>query len=146
MESEACSNFAAFRLWAAAHGQTIPLGDGWGSESVLGLIPAFVGERDRPPRLLAGLLLSADLRPDDRLWVVGPAPAWLDVALGFTAGRAMAPEAASVWIGPVLPDPIPAAIGRIILTEEHGPQGRGPQGRGQAAPAGVTLTFAGDWY
>jgi len=135
MESEACSNFAAFRLWAAAHGHAIPPCDAWDSDSVRRLVPAFAAPSDRPPLLLAGLLLAADLRPDDRLWVVGPAPAWLDVALGFSAGRATEAAGASVWIGPALPAPRPAAIRRIILTE----------GRGQAAPAGLTLTSASDW-
>lgn len=135
MESAACTNFAAFRLWAAAQGHTIPACDAWDSDSVLGLMPGFAGRQDRPPRLLAGLLLAADLRPDDRIWLEGEAPAWLEVALGFTAGLATIAQAASVWIGPALPAPLPASLRRMILT----------QGSGQGAPAGLTLTLAGDW-
>ncbi|HTI02867.1 MAG TPA: hypothetical protein VL752_18110 [Acidisoma sp.] len=135
MESEACTNFAALRLWSAALGDAIPPCDVCDSDSVLRLIPAFAGRSDAPATLLAGLLLAADLRPDDRIWLEGGAPDWLNLALGFTAGLAPGAEAASVWIGATVPDPLPSGIRRIILTE----------GRGQAAPAGPTLTCAADW-
>lgn len=134
-ESQACANFTAFRLWAAAQGQAIPPCDGWDSDSVLRLMPRFAGQGGQPPRLLAGLLLAADLRPDDRVWVAGEAPEWLDVALGFTAGLATGPEGASVWIGPAPPAPCPASLRRIILTE----------GPALGAPAELPVTLANDW-
>ena len=92
--------------------------------------------------MLAGLLLGADLRPDDRLWVDGAAPAgamptWLAAALSLTAGRAAAPEEASVWVGGALPDALPAGIRRVILTGEAPVPVR--------PPPGVTLWRAAGW-
>ncbi len=91
-----------------------------------------------PPRILAGLLLAADLRPDDRLWVAGGAPAWLPQALSLTAGRAPAPDRATVLVTHSLPKLLPPAIRRIILTG-------GPGGQGTPPPPGVTVTQDADW-
>lgn len=137
MESEACTNFYALRLWAAACGTPIPACDGAAHDSARALVQAFAGRSDIPPRLLAGLLLAADLRPDDRLWMEGGAPAWLSQALSLTAGRAPALDTATVLIAESLSDILPATIRRVILTG-----GRGGQG---AAPPGVTVTQAADW-
>jgi hypothetical protein len=139
IESKACSNRAAFRLWAGAHGYRNdpcePVGDESGGAA---LIHAFLGgRRDVPARLLAGLLLSADLRPDDRLWVEGELPSWLGLGLSFTAGFAVAPEQASVWVAAQLPSCLPHTIRRVILTSSRPGQ--------EAPPPGITLSCAADW-
>jgi len=117
MESEACTNFAAFRLWAAALGHRISSCDTAESDSVLCLIPAFTGRGDQPPALLGRLLLTADLRPDDRLWLAAGRPTWLDLAAEMTAGRAEGPEDATVWIGRHLPTRLPPGIRRALVLE-----------------------------
>lgn len=120
-ESEACSNFVAFRLWAAALGQSIASCDTVESDSVRRLIPIFAGRRDRPPLLLARLLLLADLRPDDRLWLDGGRPGWCGLAEEMTAGWAREPEDATVWIGRHLPARLPPGIRRALVLEGEAP-------------------------
>lgn len=137
MESEACTNFYALRLWAAALGRPTPPCDGHGSDSVLELIRAFAGRPDIPPRLLAGLLLGADLRPDDRLWSEGRAPDWLPQALSLTAGPAASLDAATVLVAAGMPEILPPAIRRVILTGAPGGQGM--------APPDITVVQAADW-
>ena len=137
MESEACTNFYALRLWAAACGTPIPPCEDASGDSVRALVQAFAGRDDIPPRVLAGLLLAADLRPDDRLWSEGQAPVWLPRALSLTAGRADALDTATVLVAESLPDILPATIRRVILTG-------GLSGQG-AAPPGVTVTQSADW-
>jgi hypothetical protein len=67
----------------------------------------------------------------------GPAPVWLPQALSLTAGRAPAPDTATVLVTHSLPEFLPPAIRRIILTG-------GPGGQG-TPPPGVTVTQAADW-
>ncbi|HEX3984504.1 MAG TPA: hypothetical protein VHX12_12480 [Acidisoma sp.] len=137
-ESKACSNRAAFLLWARALGHPVaPCRPRDGDSGAGGLIHAFVGGRnDIPARLLAGLLLVADLRPDDRLWLEGEAPAWLDAALSMTAGLALALDQASVLVAPVVSKRLPASVRRVILTGDMG---------GESAVPGITVSRAADW-
>ncbi|GAB0116006.1 hypothetical protein [Acidisoma sp. 7E03] len=114
-ESEACSNAAAFALWAAARGETIATCDGAGRESMRHLLSTCL--EGQPDWLWAALLLDADLRPDDRLWVEGPPPAWLQLACSLTAGLASCAEAATVWIGPHLPAVRPPGLSRVIILD-----------------------------
>ncbi|MCB8881664.1 hypothetical protein ACELLULO517_15555 [Acidisoma cellulosilytica] len=137
MESEACSNLWALHLWAVASGTRIPPCDAYGSDSVLQLIQGFAGRADIPAHLLAGLLLAADLRPDDRLWVEGASPVWLPQALSLIAGRAASYEAAHVLVTDAWPAILLPTVRRIILTGDGAGQGE--------APPGVTVSLSKDW-
>lgn len=137
MESEACSNRAALQLWRRALGDTkAPCGTE-SDDSEIGLIQRFAGRRDMPARLLAGLLLEADLRPDDRLWVLGARPVWLAQAVTVTAGLAATVEEASVLVTECLPLTLAPAVRRIILTGDRAGQGE--------APPGVMVSLSRDW-
>ena len=72
--------------------------------------PGFVSAR-----LAAGLLLQSDLRPDDRILVLGQEPAWLPQALAATRGRAADASAATVLVADRLPDRLPPKLRRVIL-------------------------------
>lgn len=139
MESDACANDAAFRLWAAALGHEISSCEAATRESVLALMPAFAGRDDHPAWRLAALLLDVDLRPDDRLWVAGTPPDWFDrawfgLACDLTAGAAASPDQATVWIGRHLPAQLPAGIRRAVVLEGPAP-----------ARPGLRVVSARDW-
>lgn len=112
LESQACSNRAAFDLWLEAQG--LPSGSCAGEERDSQLL-LFSGRADLAPALLAALLFEADLRPDDRLWLAGPAPPWLAAALSFSGGLTARPEEASLLVAPEMPAELPPAVRRVLL-------------------------------
>jgi hypothetical protein len=94
---------AALRAWAEA------------DPHAGALILRFAGRDFTSARLAAGLLLQAELRPDDRILVLGQDPAWLTQALAATRGRAETASAATVLIADRTPDSLPPTIRRVIL-------------------------------
>lgn len=116
---------AALRAWAGAEPQAAATA-----------ILAFAGDGFASARLAAGLLLQADLRPDDRVLVLGTEPDWLPQALGVTRGRSPTEAEATVLIGPTLPPVLPPGLRRVILTG-----GRPPA----ATPAALTVSTPSDW-
>jgi hypothetical protein len=126
-ERQATANTAAFLNWLrAVHGQVpVPCGPPgqalrrWAATDPAGaarLIRLFAGDGFVSARLAAGLLLEADLRPDDRILVLGPDPDWLPLALLVTQGLAPNAEAATVLICAEPPATLPRGIRRMILT------------------------------
>ena len=119
----ATSNRAAFLHWLrAVHG--IALGPAasairaWATAdpaAAAALIQHFSGAAVSSARLAAGLLLEADLRPDDRILVRGQEPDWLLQALDATRGRAETDEAATVLIADHVPETLPPNLRRLIL-------------------------------
>jgi hypothetical protein len=95
---------AALRAWAEADPHAAAM-----------LIRDFAGPGFVSARLAAGLLLQAELRPDDRILVLGRNPAWLGQALAVTRGRAETTSAATVLIADRPPDALPPTIRRVIL-------------------------------
>ncbi|MCB8876592.1 hypothetical protein [Acidisoma silvae] len=137
-ESEACSNGFAYRLWLRARGLTNPSCEANERDSALSLIQDFAGRPDIAPALLAGLLLAADLRPDDRIWVAGVPPAWLPPALSLTAGLAESLAKASVLVTGAMPDSLLPGIRRVILTGDDA-------GQGNETPFRVTVSLVRCW-
>lgn len=133
----ATSNLAAFQLWDRALHPAAPLlGMNQAQErasalSALGRafarwparaaarVCAFAGRSDASAHLLAGLLLVADLRPDDLIWLEGATPCWLDLALELSAGRAPKREEAAVLVAPAMPGAPWRDLRRVILTGEN---------------------------
>jgi hypothetical protein len=147
-ESQATRNLAAFLHWLrAAHGLRLEHRDppeetlrGWVDGDPSGAAPlilTFAGEGFASARLAAGLLLRADLRPDDQIMtmVAGPAPDWLPQALQATRGRAPSEAQATVLVTDAMPHRLPPGIRRVILV---GPADAPPQ-------PGVTLSRSADW-
>ena len=101
------------------------------------LILRFAGDGFASARLAAGLLLQADLRPDDLILtaITGAAPDWLPQALQATQGRTPTEAQATVLVTDAMPQTLPPGIRRVILL-----------GSAQAvAPPGVTLSRSADW-
>ncbi len=147
-ERQATSNLTAFLHWLrAAHDLRLEPRDSpeealraWADAQpshAAALILQFAGDGFASARLAAGLLLRADLRPDDRVVtaITGPAPDWLPQALQATEGRAPSAAQASVLITDAMPELLPPGIRRVILLGAAR----------AAAPAGVTLTRSDDW-
>ena len=121
---------AALRAWAEADPPT-----------AAELIRRFAGTKGESARIAGGLLLQADLRPDDIVLVAirGRVPDWLPQALAVTQGRTTLSEAATVLIADHLPEILPPKIRRIILTEQALISGRSRRGSPSVTPpTGVT--------
>ena len=86
-------------------------------------------------RLAAGLLLEADLRPDDRILVLGPSPDWLPLALQATQGLAESAQDATVLVTDHLPETLPPKLCRLILIG----------GADAMVSAEITLSRPEDW-
>jgi hypothetical protein len=99
------------------------------------LILHFAGPDFSSARLAAGLLLQADLRPDDRVLVRGQEPIWLPQALEATLGRAETDSAATVLIADHRPDALPQSLRRVILIG----------GLVISLPPEITVTRPEDW-
>jgi hypothetical protein len=99
------------------------------------LILHFAGPGFASARLAAGLLLEADLRPDDRILVAGQAPNWLPQALQATRGRAETPSAATVLVADHPPATLPPKLRRLILIG----------GVALAVPPDITVSRPEDW-
>ena len=142
-ERQATSNRAAFLHWLrAVHG--ILLGPEGGAirawaeadpPAATALILQFAGPGFRSARLAAGLLLEADLRPDDLILVRGPEPFWLAQAISATRGLAPTDPAATVLIADHRPDALPPNLRRLILLG----------GVEVTAPPTVTVSRPEDW-
>lgn len=153
-EAFAASNLFAFLLWdRALHpAEALVAGEqGWAPEAwyealakavaahpaaAAQRIAAFAGRASGSWLDLLGLLLFADLRPDDRIWCEGPLPPWHGLALSLAAGPAAGRSSASLLIAPHLPGESWPALRRIILT------GQRPAG---PLPRSITVTRALDW-
>jgi hypothetical protein len=152
-ERQATSNLAAFLHWLrAVHGlrldhcdspvETLQAWVDGNPSGAASLILTFAGDGFASARLAAGLLLRADLRPDDRILtaIAGPAPDWLPQALQATRGRAATAAQATVLVTDTMPHSLPPGIKRVILV--------GAQDVVDAhatAPPGVTLSRSADW-
>ncbi|MBW4024407.1 MAG: hypothetical protein HIU92_14995 [Proteobacteria bacterium] len=145
-ERQATSNSAAFLHWLrAVHGLRLTRPDEplaairrWAEgdpATAARLILRFAGPGFPSARVAAGLLLEADLRPDDRLLVQGPAPVWLPHALSATRGRASNEAEATVLVAGDLPATLPLNLRRVILTGT----------RSRDTPVGVTVTCCAGW-
>jgi hypothetical protein len=147
-DCQATSNLAAFLHWLrAVHGLRHETRDSpeetlraWAQADpsrAASLILRFAGEGFGSARLAAGLLLQADLRPDDLLLttIEGVAPDWLPQALRVTQGHAPSEAEATVLVADTMPHSLPPGIRRVILI--------GPAKA--AAPPGVTLSRSDDW-
>jgi hypothetical protein len=147
-EHAATTNLAAFLHWLrAVHGLCLAPRDSppdtlraWAEtspETASAIILRFAGPGFASARLAAGLLLQADLRPDDRILVMieGAEPDWLPEALQATQGRAMTAAEATVLIAEEMPEQLPQGVRRVILTG------------GGAAPAAadITVSRSADW-
>jgi len=122
-ERRATTNRAAFRHWLRAiHGFALDPDASalrsWAEAdhaTATALILHFAGPGFSSARLAAGLLLEADLRPDDRILVRGKEPGWLPQALHATEGRAETESAATVLITDHQPKTLPPNLRRLIL-------------------------------
>lgn len=148
----ATSNLAAFQIWDRTLYPATPLlGMKEAHDRVSGLsalgrafarrpaeaaarVCAFAGRADVSAEIFAGLLLEADLRPDDLIWLEGAAPSWWDLALSLSEGQAPARQAAAVLVAPILPNPLWPALRRVILTGESAGEG-----------GALIVTRAADW-
>jgi hypothetical protein len=150
-EPQATTNRAAFLHWLrAVHGLALAPRDSQGEalrrwaaaepRAAAARIRQFAGDGFPSARLAAGLLLEADLRPDDRVHLIGPPPDWLPVALLATQGRAPTAAAASLLICDALPPALPLAIRRVIVTGAARTLPGAP-----ARPSDVTVSHAADW-
>ena len=137
------TNLAAFRHWLqAVHGIVFDAGNAplraWAEadpQTAATLILHFAGPGFASARLAAGLLLQADLRPDDRILLLGPEPDWLPQALEATQGRAETVSAATVLIADCPPDVPPPNLRRVILTG----------GTAATFPPEITVSRPEDW-
>ena len=119
----ATTNRAAFRHWLrAVHGVDLDAGGAtlrsWAEAEPAKasvLILQFAGAGFSSAKLAAGLLLEADLRPDDRIHVLGAEPDWLAQALQATRGRADARSAATALIADRPLSILPPNLRRLIL-------------------------------
>jgi hypothetical protein len=104
---------AALRAWAEAdpHAAAMLIRDFAGPGFVSARLAAEVVSA-RPRRCSSP---TAELRPDDRILVLGRNPAWLGQALAVTRGRAETTSAATVLIADRPPDALPPTIRRVIL-------------------------------
>ena len=142
-EQEATTNRAAFLRWLrAVHGIALAPADAairaWATDdpqTATALILGFAGADFASARLAAGLLLQADLRPDDRLLVLGAAPDWLPQALAVTRGRATTPAEATVLIAGHWPETMPPKLRRVILLG----------GAPVDSPSDITVSRPEDW-
>ena len=142
-ERAATSNRAAFLHWASAvHGLRLGPEDGalraWAQAdpaTAATLIRLFAGGGFSSARLAAGLLLEADLRPDDRILVLGEEPEWLAQALCATQGRAGTAAEASVLVTDRRPDALPPRLRRLILIG----------GVTMTVPPDIVVTRPEDW-
>ncbi len=142
-EREATTNRAAFRHWLrAVHGRMLDPPEAalrrWAEAepaAAAALILAFAGPGFASARLAAGLLLLADLRPDDRILVLGPKPGWLAEALEVTEGRAARAGEATVLVTDRRPDTLPPLLRRAILLN----------GVTLALPPEITVSRPEDW-
>jgi hypothetical protein len=141
-ERAATTNRAAFRHWLrAVHGRALGPDDAalraWAETdpAAPGLILHFAGPDFTSARLAAGLLLQADLRPDDRILLRGLEPGWLPQALQATKGRAETPGAATVLITEHPPETLPPRLRRLILIG----------GLAMTVPPGITVSRPEDW-
>ena len=142
-ERVATSNRAAFLQWVGAvHGLRLGPEDGalraWAEahpETAVALILQFAGPGFPSARLAAGLLLQADLRPDDRVLVLGEEPSWLAQALDATQGLARTPAEATVLITDHRPGALPPRLRRLILMG----------GVMMTVPPEITVTRPDDW-
>jgi hypothetical protein len=141
-ECSATSNRAAFLHWLrAVHGIQPDRGGAlraWAEANpatASTLILQFAGPGFSSARLAAGLLLQADLRPDDRILVLGAAPVWLPEALDATQGHANTLDAATVLIADRLPDILPPSLRRLILVG----------GAAANVPPEITVSRPEDW-
>jgi hypothetical protein len=113
----------ALRAWAEADPPTAAT-----------LILHFAGPGFDSARMAAGLLLQADLRPDDRILVLGHEPAWLPQAINATQGRTDT-KSATVLIADQPPEILPPNLRRMILIG----------GAAMTLPPGITLSRPEDW-
>jgi hypothetical protein len=142
-EREATTNRAAFRHWLrAVHCCALDPGEAalrrWAEAepvAATALILAFAGPGFASARLAAGLLLVADLRPDDRILVLGPEPGWLEQALEATGGRAAMVGQATVLVTDDVPESLPPGLRRAILLD----------GVTLALPPDITVSRPEDW-
>ena len=142
-ERIATTNRAAFRHWLrAVHGIALdpeePSLRNWAEVDppvAAALILHFAGPEFSSPRLAAGLLLEADLRPDDRILVLGPEPDWLPLALQTTQGLAKSALDATVLVAGHLPETLPPKLCRLILIG----------GADAMVPAEITLSRPEQW-
>jgi hypothetical protein len=147
-EHQATTNLAAFLHWLRAvnglrlqpHDSPEQTLQAWAEADptrAASLILRFAGDGFASARLAAGLLLRADLRPDDHILtaITGASPGWLPQALQATRGRAATAAQATVLVTDAMPATLPPGIRRVILT--------GPAEA--AAPPGVTLSRSADW-
>jgi hypothetical protein len=120
-EREATTNRAAYRHWLrAVHGLT---------QGNAALRQAFAGG-PHP----AALLLEADLRPDDRIFLEGAAPDWLDQALTLSTAAITRAEA-TVLVTDNPAEPLPPHLRVVIQTA----------GEPLALPPHIQLTRPDDW-
>jgi hypothetical protein len=142
-ERDATTNRAAFLHWLlAVHGIALAPGDSalraWAEAdppTATALVIHFAGAGFASARLAAGLLLQADLRPDDRILVLGPDPDWLPQALGATRGRAATPGEATVLVADHRPRTLPPKLRRAILLS----------GATLSLPPEITVSRPEDW-
>jgi hypothetical protein len=142
-ERAATGNRAAFLHWlSAVHGLRLGPEDGalsaWAEadpKTAATLIRSFAGPGFASARLAAGLLLEADLRPDDRILLLGEEPDWLAQALDATQGRAETAAEATVLITDRRPEALPPRLRRLILMG----------GMTLTVPPEITVTRPEDW-
>jgi len=141
-EQAATTNRAAFLHWLrAVHGLVLGPDEAalraWAEAdpAAPGLILHFAGPGFGSARLAAGLLLQADLRPDDRILVRGPEPGWLPQALRASKGRADTPATATVLITDLRPRTLPRTLRRVILLG----------GVAMTLPPEITVSRPEDW-
>jgi hypothetical protein len=122
-EREATTNRAAYRHWLrAVHGLT---------QGNAALRQAFAGTATPYE---AALLLEADLRPDDRIFLEGAAPDWLDQALQRASAATTRAEA-TVLVTDTPAEPLPENLRVVIQTA----------GEPVALPPHINLTRPDDW-
>jgi hypothetical protein len=141
-ERAATTNRAAFLHWLrAVHGIMVDPADAalhaWAEADprASALILHFAGPDFVSARLAAGLLLQADLRPDDRILVLGREPDWLPQALAATQGRIDRASAATVLITDHQPNSLPPDLRRVILIG----------GAATSLPPEITVSRPEDW-
>jgi hypothetical protein len=139
-EGQATGNGAAFAHWLrAVHGVRIA-GEvalrAWAAaapDACEAALLAFAGPDFTSARLAAGLLLEADLRPDDRLFAT-TRPPWLDQALRVSGPAASFAEA-TVLVADLCPAEPPKGLRVVILTGDTAAR----------APPGLRVTRPGVW-
>lgn len=119
---------ASLRSWAEAEPGTAAV-----------MIRRFAGKNFGAANLAAGVLLQADLRPDDRILVLaeGEGPDWLPQVLVATQGRAVTPGEATVVICDRLPEILPPRTRRLILI--------GKPAMETVLSDDITVSHAADW-